>query len=177
MVALSERIGQTNMSTDKTDVENISWPRFRAATNADREQIRDLVFGVLTEYGLKPDPDGIDTDLKDIEQSYFSRGGKFSVLEDADGRIIATCALYAMDKATCELRKMYIRPEHRGRGYGKQLLEAALSQARRMGFETMTLETATVLKEAVCLYKSYGFKPYESAHLCWRCDQAYTLEL
>lgn len=165
------------MGTDRTGMENISWPRLRAATNADCEQIRDLVFGVLTEYGLKPDPDGIDTDIRDIEQSYFSRGGRFSVLEDADGRIIATCALYRMDEATCELRKMYIRPEHRGRGYGKRLLEESLSQARRMGFETMTLETATVLKEAVGLYKSYGFKPYESTHLCWRCDQAYTLEL
>ena len=165
------------MGTDRTGMENISWPRLRAATNADCEQVCDLVFGVLTEYGLKPDPDGIDTDIRDIEQSYFSRGGRFSVLEDADGRIIATCALYRMAEATCELRKMYIRPEHRGRGYGKRLLEESLSRARRMGFETMTLETATVLKEAVGLYKSYGFKPYESTHLCWRCDQAYTLEL
>ncbi len=165
------------MDSDRTGMENISWPRLRAATNADSEQILDLVFGALTEYGLKPDPDGIDTDLKDIEQSYFSRGGGFSVLENPDGRIIATCALYPVDEATCELRKMYIRPEHRGRGYGKRLLEAALSQARQMGFGTMTLETATVLKEAVGLYKSYGFKPYESTHLCWRCDQAYTLEL
>ncbi len=46
-----------------------------------------------------------------------------------------------------------------------------------MGFKTMTLETATVLKEAIALYRSYGFKPYESTHLCWRCDQAYALEL
>ncbi len=165
------------MGTDRTGMENISWPRLRPATNADCEQARDLVFGALVEYGLKPDPDGIDTDLKNIEQSYFSRGGRFCVLEDADGRIIATCALYPMGEATCELRKMYIRPEHRGRGYGKRLLEAALSHARQMDFRTMTLETATVLKEAVCLYKSYGFKPYESTHLCWRCDQAYTLEL
>ncbi len=154
-----------------------SWPRRRPATNADVEQVRDLVFGVLAEYGLRPDPTGIDADLKDIEQSYFSRGGGFSVLEDADGQIIATCALYPMDEATCELRKMYICPKHRGRGYGKRLLEEALSQARRMGFKTMTLETATVLKEAIALYKSYGFKPYESTHLCWRCDQAYMLDI
>ena len=165
------------MSTDRTDMENTSSPRRRPATNADREQIRDLVFAVLVEYGLKPDPDGIDTDLKDIEQSYFSRGGGFCILENADGRIIATCALYPVDKATCELRKMYIRPENRGKGYGKRLLEEAISQARQMGFKTMTLETATVLKEAIALYRSYGFKPYESTHLCWRCDQAYMLEL
>ena len=165
------------MSTDRTDMENISWPRLRPATNADREQIRDLVFAVLVEYGLKPDPYGIDTDLRDIEQSYFSRGGGFCVLENADGRIIATCALYPVDEATCELRKMYIHPEQRGKGYGKRLLEEAISRARRMGFRTMTLETATVLKEAIALYRSYGFKPYESTHLCWRCDQAYMLEL
>ncbi len=165
------------MSIDRTDMENISWPRLRPATNTDCEQVRDLVFGVLTEYGLKPDPDGIDADLRDIEQSYFSRGGEFCVLEGAEGRIIATCALYPAEEATCELRKRYMRPEHRGKGYGKQLLEEMLSQARRMGFRTMTVETVTVLKEAIALYKSYGFEPYESTHLCWRCDQAYMLEL
>ena len=52
----------------------------RPATNQDQEAIEALVFGVLAEYGLKPDPDATDADLQDIEHSYIARGGLFDVL-------------------------------------------------------------------------------------------------
>jgi hypothetical protein len=41
----------------------------------------------------------------------------------------------------------------------------------------MILETASALKEAIALYKSYGFAEYTPDHLSSRCDQAYMLEL
>jgi putative acetyltransferase len=155
----------------------VTWPRLRPATNADLEQIRDLVYGVLTEYGLKPDPASTDADLSDIEQSYFARGGTFFVLEAESGSIIGAYGLYRMDTGTCELRKMYLRAEHRGQGLGKRLLDHALAQARELGFQKVVLETASVLKEAIALYESYGFRPYRPDHLSTRCDQAYSLDL
>lgn len=154
-----------------------TWPRLRPATNADLEPIQDLVYGVLAEYGLKPDPASTDADLGDIEQSYFARGGAFHVLEAENGAIIGAYGLYRMDSDTCELRKMYLRREHRGHGLGKRLLDHALAQARERGFRRVVLETASVLKEAIALYESYGFRPYQPDHLSTRCDQAYRLEL
>jgi putative acetyltransferase len=151
-------------------------PRLRPANNKDREQIADLVYGVLREYGLKPDGACTDADLKDIEHAYFDRGGTFRVL-DEDGSIIGAYGLYPVDERTCELRKMYLRSSHRGRGLGKLLLDDALVNAARMGFERVTLETASVLKEAIALYESYGFVQYRPEHLSSRCDQAYALEL
>jgi len=152
-------------------------PRLRRATNADCKPVRTLVFTVLGEYGLKPDPDGTDADLGDIEQSYFASGGTFRVLEEDDGSIVGAYGLYPVEGRTCELRKMYLRRTHRGRGLGRLLLEDALACARELGFATVTLETASVLKEAIALYKRYGFVPCPSDHLAARCDQAYTLEL
>ena len=60
---------------------------------------------------------------------------------------------------------------------GRLLLDDALFNARRMGFKRLTLETASVLVEAIKLYKSYGFVEYEPEHLSARCDQAFALEL
>ena len=57
------------------------------------------------------------------------------------------------------------------------MLNDALDKARELGFSKILLETASVLKEAIQLYKSYGFKEYEPEHLSCRCDQAYMLEL
>ena len=153
------------------------WPRLRPANNRDCEKVTELVCSVLKEYNLKPDPACTDDDIKDIEHSYFERGGAFYVLEEKDGSIIGAYGLYPVDKATCELRKMYLYSSYRSKGLGKLLLEDALSKARQMGFKRMNLETASVLKEAISLYKSYGFVEYSAEHLSSRCDQAFILEL
>ena len=153
------------------------WPRLRPANNKDCLKVTELVYGVLKEYGLKPDPGATDVDLKDIEQSYFERGGAFYVLEEKDGSIIASYGLYLIDEQTCELRKMYLHSSYRSKGLGKLLLEDALAKARQIGFKRMTLETASVLKEAISLYKSYGFVEYEPEHMSSRCDQAFMLVL
>ena len=171
------------------------WPRLRPATNADCQPIADLVYTVLREYHLRPDPECTDADLQDIEQSYFARGGTFYVLEAQDGCIVGAYGLYPIldcrlqiadstcgaaastQPNACELRKMYLHRDYRNKGLGKRLLEDALAEACRLGFTRVTLETASVLKEAIALYESYGFVPYQPEHLSARCDQAYILEL
>jgi putative acetyltransferase len=204
----------------------VSHPRLRRATNADCEPVRSLVFTVLGEYHLSPDPACTDADLRDIEQSYFHRGGVFYVLEEEDSTIIGSYGLFPIADcglvrqvglqiadslsvgagpracpdgstpcegagnhgglplqspdavpATCELRKMYLHRDYRGKGHGRGLLEHALAEARRLGFRNVTLETASVLKEAIHLYEHYGFQPCQPTHLSPRCDQGYMLEL
>jgi putative acetyltransferase len=158
-------------------MEEKAWPRLRPANNKDCEEITSLVYSILAEYNLKPDPASTDADIKDIEYSYFEQGGTFYVLEEKDSSIIGAYGLYPVDRKTCELRKMYLHSSYRGRGLGKLLLESALSQARQLGFKRIILETASVLKEAIALYKSYGFVEYVPEHLSSRCNQAYLLEL
>jgi putative acetyltransferase len=149
----------------------------RPATNADAAAVRALVFGVLHEYGLKPSPADTDADLFDIEASYFSRGGWFDVVVDAGGTIVGTVALFPVDESTVELRKMYLLSAARGQGLGRKMLEHAIGQARNMGFGRITLETASVLKEAVALYTCSGFRPCASEHMAARCDQTFELIL
>jgi putative acetyltransferase len=147
----------------------------RTARNSDRSAIEQLVFGVLIEYGLGPEPHGVDTDLHDIERNYA--GGLFDVLIDSKGEIVGTIGLYRCSQNQCELRKMYLAQPVRGKGWGRRLLEHALAKSRELGFSRVTLETATVLREAVRLYESYGFKPYKPDHCAKRCDAAYYLDL
>ena len=170
--------GQESFSVrKKNNMKKMQWPRLRPANNKDCKEITNLIYSILKEYGLKPDPASTDADIKDIESSYFGRGGAFYVLEEKDGPIIGAYGLYPVDKATCELRKMYLHSSYRGKGLGKLLLESALLKSRQLGFKKITLETASVLKEAITLYKSYGFAEYNPEHLSSRCDQAYLLEL
>ena len=152
-------------------------PLFRPATNADRSVIESLVFCVLREYGLEPDPAGTDADLSDIEAVYAGAGGMFDVLMDGAGEVIGTVAVFRVDSRTCELRKMYLARGARGRGLGRMLLEHALQRAAVLGFRRIVLETASVLREAVALYESRGFLRHDPGHMAARCDAAYYLDL
>lgn len=148
----------------------------RPATNADCENVKSLIFGILREYGFQPDEAGTDADLNNLEANYAARGGAFEVLQDAQGNLVGTVGLYPMNKETVELRKMYLAKELRGRGVGKNTLERAIERARELGFKRIHLETAGVLKEAVGLYRKFGFQPTCERHTP-RCDQAYTLDI
>jgi putative acetyltransferase len=149
----------------------------RPATNADAPAVRELVFAVLREFGLRPDPAQTDADLADLENSYHSRGGRFDLLIGPEGDLLGTVGLYPVDESTVELRKMYLRPDARGRGHGRRLLDHALREARAIGFKRMTLETASVLEDAIAMYVRYGFRPFEAELHSSRCDQTYVLDL
>jgi putative acetyltransferase len=149
---------------------------FRIATNKDTLVIKDIVFSTLQEYGLAPDPGATDTDIDDVENSYFRNGGYFE-LSEVEGIPVGTWGLFPIDDSSCELRKMYLRQSARGRGLGKKMMERALKKARDLGFKRIELETASVLKEAIRMYEQYGFKPVRRSHLASRCDQAYELWL
>lgn len=148
----------------------------RDATANDQPEIKALIFSVLREYGLKPDPATTDMDLDDIEAHYTRRGGYFGVVTE-EGAVVATLAIFRVDDDNCELRKMYSVPAFRGRGKGRQLLTYSLNKAREMGFKRITLETASPLVEAIGLYQQFGFTEFQPEHKATRCDKAFELML
>lgn len=149
----------------------------REAAAGDEPAIRAVVFAVLREYGLQPDPADTDSDLRDVVSSYTKRGGCFRVLCSPANEIVGCGGLYPLDAQEAEIRKMYLLPRARGRGFGRALLHDLVERARAQGFRRVVLETASVLREAIGLYRRHGFEPLCRDHLASRCDQAYVLEL
>lgn len=149
----------------------------RPALAQDIPAIRQVVADALAEFGMCVDPSDTDRDLADLDTAYFSRGGTFDVVVGEDGGVAGCCGVYALDEATCELRKMYLARQTRGKGLGRRLLRRALAFARGRGFKRVELETASVLERAIAIYTSAGFVPIERKHLASRCDQAFALDL
>jgi molybdate transport system substrate-binding protein len=149
----------------------------RPARGEDTAAVQGVVFGVLAEYGLKPDPAGTDADIMDIGAHYLARGGAFDVVIGPDGAIVGSCGIDPEESGACELRKMYLRRDARGHGLGRRLLARAIAFARGRGFRRIELETASVLTEAIALYERSGFRPLPGRSRVARCDRAFVLEL
>jgi putative acetyltransferase len=146
---------------------------------SDRQTAAALIAQVLAEYGLSWEPVGADQDVIEVEQSYLQQGGAFWVIEQ-QGQVVGTAAYRPvlpsnaakLESPGVEIRKMYLLRTVRGQGLGTFLLHQLEATIKNQGFQTVYLETARVLKEAVVLYERNGYQP--SNHLeTKRCDLAY----
>ncbi|MCF6269997.1 MAG: GNAT family N-acetyltransferase [Melioribacteraceae bacterium] len=150
--------------------------KLRDYKKGDESDIFTLLKIALQEYGLSVDPKGTDADIKDIYASYILPGGAFKVLED-NGKIVGSYGLLKISNTTCELRKMYLYPEYKGKGLGKKMMDDLFLTVTSLGFTKIVLETNSSLKEAINLYKKYGFTEYNPEHLSDRCNYAMEKEL
>src|SRR3954468_7156892 len=91
---------------------------------AHADGFRSLVADTLREFGFEPDPE-LDRDLDDPAATYAVLW--VAVVEHA---VVGSVALRDLGGGTVELKRMYLRPDQRGRGIGKELLALALAWAR-----------------------------------------------
>nr|WP_276836033.1 GNAT family N-acetyltransferase [Megasphaera stantonii] len=65
--------------------------------------------------------------------------------------------MHRLDERCCELKRLYVRPEYRGQGLSRLLMEQCIGDARRIGYQYMRLDTLPFMTAAMSLYKEYGF--------------------
>ena len=72
---------------------------------------------------------------------------------------------------------MYLLPKARGNGLGKWMVWFLIEKAKELGFRKIELDTASVLLEAIELYKKMGFKEVEASNDSPRCDRAFEMSI
>jgi ribosomal protein S18 acetylase RimI-like enzyme len=82
----------------------------------------------------------------------------------AEDSAIGCVGVRALDPSLgiCEMKRLYVGPEGRGKGIGKALAQRALLEAKRLGYVKMRLDTLATMTAALELYRGVGFKEIDA---------------
>lgn len=129
-----------------------------ATTEEDLQQLRHL----LWEYARLRD---FDAALGNYEQELASLPGAYG---PPKGRLIlarwsdqaAGCVAFkALDDQYCEMKRLYVSPDFRGKKIGRALVAHLLEEARSLSYQYMRLDSHPWMKSAQNIYEYFGFQP------------------
>jgi putative acetyltransferase len=132
-------------------MEEVYMPALVEATGAEQiATVREL----FAEYARMVDEPCC---FADLEHELQSLPGEYRLLllEGAAGCV----AVRFLDPQTAEMKRLYVRAAHRGKGWGRLLAERAIRLAREAACKRIVLDTLPKMREAQSLYQELGFQP------------------
>ncbi len=111
---------------------------------------------------------GISLCFQNFAEELANLPGKYSppsgrlLLAYSNNQLAGCIALRPLDSETCEMKRLFIRPNFRGVGLGKVLVNALINEARSIGYKRMRLDTMPGrMDTAIGLYQAIGFRDIE----------------
>lgn len=129
-----------------------------AAGEPELEAARDLFRAYAGSLSFSLDFQGFAEELARLPGEYAPPGGQL-FLGFLAGEAEGCVALRPGGDAWAEIKRLYVRPGARGKGLGRLLAEAAVAEARRLGYARVRLDTVPEMAAAGQLYRSLGFQP------------------
>lgn len=133
-----------------------------------KEEVRAL-FSEYTELLIKNDESfkkyldiqNYDEEIEHLEMKYGMPYGRLYLIY-YDERLAGCIGLRKIDNQNCEMKRLYIRPELRGKKLANVLVEKIIEDAKKIGYSYMLLDTLPFLQSAIHIYKEFGFYEIES---------------
>jgi putative acetyltransferase len=130
----------------------------QAESPAQIAQARELFLEYAESLGFSLCFQNFDKELAGLPGDYAQPEGRL-LLAECEGQLAACVALHRLGPDTCEMKRLYLRPQFRGKGLGRALAERIIAEARQIGYQRMRLDTVEpVMKDAVVLYRKLRFK-------------------
>ena len=127
------------------------------------DKIKEL-FKEYTDMLVKEDEDfakylklqDYESELENLDIKYGPPKGRL-YLATVEGEVAGCIALKYIDEKTCELKRLYVKPEFRGNKIADALVDQIIDDAKKIGYKKIQLDTLPFLKSAIHLYERYGF--------------------
>jgi GNAT superfamily N-acetyltransferase len=120
---------------------------------------RDLGWFVGEVFGHQ----ALEDELLQLSTRYARPNGRAFLAIDG-GQACGAAAWHRLDDGCCEMKRVFVRDQHQGRGIGRRLCTALIESARADGYRTIRLDTGDRLAEAIAMYRSLGFAPCAPYH-------------
>ncbi len=132
----------------------------RSIQKSDDSPLAKLIRSVLTEFKAnKPGTAYFDESTNHLSAVFDNPKAAYWVVEE-NGQIIGGGGIFpteGLPNETCELVKLYLYPEARGKGLGKAIMDKCFEKALELGYKNIYLESMPELNQAVSMYEKMGF--------------------
>ena len=139
-------------------------PSLHATQVESREQaaeVRELFLEYARSLTFDLCFQSFDEELAGLPGDYAPPEGRL-LLAIFDGQTAGCVALHKIENDVCEMKRLYVRPQFRGKGLGKALAERIIHEAREIGYKKLRLDTVEpVMRAAVAMYRQLGFQEIE----------------
>ncbi len=130
----------------------------QAETPAQIAQARELFLEYAQSLGFSLCFQNFDQELASLPGGYAPPEGRL-LLAEYEGQVAGCVALHRLEPGVCEMKRLYLRPQLRGKGLGRALADHIIAEARQIGYQRMRLDTVEpVMKDAVAMYRRLGFR-------------------
>ena len=137
----------------------------QADSPAQIAQARELFLEYAQSLGFSLCFQNFDKELAKLPGDYAPPEGRL-LLAHYEGQLAGCVALHKLEPGICEMKRLYLRPQFRGKGLGRALTDSIIAEAREIGYQRMRLDTVEpVMKDAVEMYHKIGFRqitPYRA---------------
>ncbi len=127
-----------------------------AASTGDIATIQSLWREYWDLFGLPPDFQNFAEELRALPGLYAPPRGQL-LLALLDGQPAGTAAFRPLGSFSCEAKRLFVRPNDRGKGIGKALIARLLQEARAAGYLEMYGDTLVSMTSALQMYRQIGF--------------------
>ena len=139
--------------------------QIRKITEQDNPYIAAIIRSCLEEFGANKPGTVYFDESTDRLSSLFKHPKSHYFIAENDGQILGGGGIFPSDGLpanTCELVKMYLKPNVRGQGIGASLIQQCINVATIEGFKKIYIETMPELKQAIRVYEKFGFNYLEN---------------